>query len=782
MENLESIPTSVVLNYVDSVARRMGVDSRLAQSIVLAENMGSNGVIPTTISTTKVSPKQAYGISQITPDTYEGLKSQGYLPADHSLDSWQRQVEAGVAALKAKSKEHKTNDPVILAAAYNAGNNGAKLASEGNYDALPAETKDYLNKLRMADTYLAPNSPRDIHGQTFPGVPDPRTVRDSRFPSVGVQSVAVTDSVSSPNATKDRAILVMEQGMERNRDVLENLIKQVTGSTEDAAAELNSASHDLLRAATAEGTAAEITATMNAANAQIRERNLQISNLDTRRADNEFARLLSENVELQNRREPVRREIDARMSVGFFDNPLQWLVNQTILPGKVEEYNALARRENDNSAKLSDLQARVTAQNAIAAGPTADLYLQHGLALKDSAAAKATADAAKLRSQASGLIAQKVLSIASLRERIAADQERLERWKIILSDQRDKDQKKAEDLERERDLNRRLQLIGDTIGAEGLNLETLKRRSKKEQEEILKRADTLTLGDSFADAYEFVTKYGDLTNLRLKGAAEFSDMMRAMQTVIKRRGEEIRNTWAAQHPELATKPPSAALAERMAAEEYGRIWEGAKDNNLLIADNTNPYRANHQKMAVIWKGDENNPIYRMVREAQKNQQLVTDTQLIEATRNLVRTRALTPAQAAAAFSEYYSSVIDRNNTDRNLRSLGLQSQETYRVKSPGGPSPTLDLTNTVAVENHFTADYAKYLRSRAIGVTEEFIFLPPESLFGDMIKVPNPEARTRRDTERRENFRLEDVIRGDKVENKNKRPPTPPSTLGGARS
>jgi hypothetical protein len=775
---MPTVSTSSVLDYADEVATKMGVDPSLAKSIILAENMGKSGKIPEFLSDNLTSPAGAYGVSQVMKDTHEGLKKQGYLPTDHNLDSWRGQVEAGVAALKAKSKEHRTNDPVVLAAAYNGGNNGAKLAINGEFDKLPPETKDYLNKIRIADNYVnsgsapsttrpvsaslssqSPQTPqssiRSVENQIDPSTfafaqtGNPDNSRDTRPPTADLQKMQIgrgpeiTDANGNPideSTPQGRALIAITKGVEQNRIILEDLIKQTTNSTEEAASRARGAADALLVAGSFEGMAAEQRGAIEAMQAGMRARSLDIANLNTTKVNNAFANLLAERQSLQQAREPLRDEIDARMSVGFFDNPIEWLVNATVLPGQVNEYNSMVRKENDNVRQLTQLQNDVKAQTEIDLGATADLLLKQGITLKDATVAKARAESEKLRSTASGMIAQKVLNIASLRERVYADEERLERWRATFAEGAQKNALKAEQLADKKEIDRRLDIVGQMIGREGVSVDTLKGQGKAVQEAWMTRADTLRLGDEFPESFEFIRQFGDLNNMRAKGLAEFADMQRAFQQVIDQRATDLKNTWAQAHPELAAKPPSDVQARNLAARQVSAEWVAQKDNDMLASSQYNPYRINHAKGAKVFNENPNNPVYMLVNDAFKNHLNVDDRTLLESTRKLVETGKLQPREASQALYQYYSFMVEKNNNDRSLVMMGLDKETSYKVRMRSvadlplgqvfGQPKTIafDLLNPTSTENFFTlTKAASVARAQGAGAFDPSTYeiIPP---------------------------------------------------------
>lgn len=500
-----------------------------------------------------------------------------------------------------------------------------------------------------------------------------------------------------------------------NRDTVDQLIRDTTASVEEAQKRHSEAAVAIMAAGEQEANATRLTASVEAAAAGTRERVLQISGLDTRNNENAFASALASRMKIRAEREELAKTIDARNSVGMFDNPLLWLINKTVLPGELAKHNSLAQAENDNISLVDTLQREVELQEKIDMGATADVYASRGVALANAQAATATAKAAEVRASSAALGAQRVMNIANLRERVMHDKSEELRWSMIFSDKRDASALKEDERKDRADIDRRLSIVGNMIGRDGISLQSLKGQGKKVQEDWMNKQGTLTLGDTFAESYEFIAKYGDLNVLRMKGAAEFADMQRAFQRTIDQRAIDIQNTWATKHPENANKIPNTELARRQAADELQAEWYGQKDTNMLRASQVNPYKVNHDKEAQVFAGDKSNPIYLMSADARKRGQQLDDGIIFEATKQLVGGGILKPSEAAASLGEYYKDAIERNNSSRSLRAMGLDAQVNYRIR-PQGSSFVLDLTNPINIENYLTKELVND-RARATGFT-----------------------------------------------------------------
>lgn len=518
--------------------------------------------------------------------------------------------------------------------------------------------------------------------------------KDSQQPNVQVTALESSDPI-------ERGAIALKGFVEQSRDVIDNLINTVTKSTEEAIAAHNKAADLTLAGGEAKAEAARTEGMVEAASAGTKERILQIANLDTRNADNAFSKALASRLQIRGEREALGKTIDQKMAVGLFDNPLEWLINQTTLPGEVNKYNSMARAENDNVHLIDTLQSEVTRQEQLDLGATADLYLKRSVAMANAEAATASAKASELRASGASLQAARSMNIASLLERRMSQQETLSKWTLALADRRDAAALKEGELQDRKDRDLQISKVGKVIGNNLASFAWLKGQGKDVQEEWAKRAGSQNLGDDFSESFSFIKRFGDLNNMRAQGLGEFADMQRAFQKDVVTRTQQIQDTWAEKHPDQATKVPSRKEAEMLATRDMQIEWEAEKNKDMFRSSPYNPYKANHQSEYLKYKGDKNNPVYLMVQDAYKTGQLIDDKVLIGATQQLVRTGVLTPRDAANSLTEYYNDVVERNNSDRHLTLMGLEKQKGYKIRPPDS-AMSLNLSNPVEMENYLT--------------------------------------------------------------------------------
>ena len=142
------------------------------------------------------------------------------------------------------------------------------------------------------------------------------------------------------------------------------------------------------------GNAGALHAALLGGQAARRSNILSVANINPDDIDNQYRMAVETINKTSALAEPLGQDIDARMAVGVFDNPLAWLVNQTRLPGMVGQFNAIAGEQNRAITTAKNLQALAGNQLALSDNMDADAIAKDQLA---QSAAQASAAVAKLR-------------------------------------------------------------------------------------------------------------------------------------------------------------------------------------------------------------------------------------------------------------------------------------------------------------------------------------------------------------------------------------------------
>ncbi len=690
------VPYSDVANYIIGRAGDFKVDPQTALAFLYAENVGPNGELPVKLATTTKSPKGALGPMQVMPQTHEGLVRTNFLPKNSRLEggSWQEQTDAGLAAI-AEMQLRAGTDPATLAAHYNGGTMGLTLAKAGKFDMLTPETQRYLKNV---STYLG-------QGQQAGSSTGPATLAsqgDVRRSETGVGAPNIPAGPAASVQARSGADAIASL-MDNYKLVFGSLVENIVKSREDQAAAGQVAATEIRNAGTAAAAQAGADGAVVAAATEMRGRILDLFNLNTRNQDNLISQSLAEQLALQAKRKPLAKEIDDRMGVGFFDDPLQWLVNQTVLPGLVQQHNALARKENETFRTMTTAQGAANVQEHIDIAADVDTLAKQTAAIQKSKLAQAQAEAAKVDVQTAATRAQAALQIghlfaqeASLEavnlQRSAALQVQAERNAATEAQRREVAAAEA-----------KLKNIGDSIGATGVSLQSLKGRGQKAVDAWQKRANTGRIGDSLEESVTFIREYGNLDVMASTGKAEQAKFIRDTITKAGATRDLELGSWATQRP--GQKQPGREEWFSNVLERTQRSWDQARAVDMGLADKDNPYIVNHSTMAKNFKGDPNNIVYQMVRGALEQGITVDDKKVFGAVEDAVKAGTLDQRAAAAQLSEYYRYGVQRNNAALGFELLGMEKQSNY-VLRPKDAEIGVDLTNQVALENFLTGKKA----------------------------------------------------------------------------
>lgn len=314
-----------IMRTIDEMAPSFGVDPKVAKSIIVAENTSDGRIKRGTFSGDATNSNRTMGIGQVIPTTARGLQQAGFLPADWKFDpnDLKSQLSASLAAMKEmKGRQRNPDDPLELGAMYNGGNDAWKAYQAGQK--LNPETAQYLQKQRtyMADNQMTPQQIERAASQ--PATPGMR--RGSSSSTSTTRNVFDEGALDSFNAASGFL-----------QDTIGDAFTALDNRQNGVGAAGAQVQDSIMAAGAAAGASAMATATMKAAGEARRAALLTRANLNPEQTDNRMDQALRALDETSVMLEQKRPEIDARMSVGFFDNPLEWLVNQTRLPGMISE-------------------------------------------------------------------------------------------------------------------------------------------------------------------------------------------------------------------------------------------------------------------------------------------------------------------------------------------------------------------------------------------------------------------------------------------------------------
>jgi len=695
-----TVPVSAALDWLDKNAETSGVAPSLAKQIFLAENLNETKdgriIVPNSIAAGQTSPKDAYGLMQVRPSTHAALIKQGYLPEGHTMGDWQTQLEAGLAAISAMQKEQKTTDPTVIGAAYNGGFKSGRLASEGKHDQLPAETQKYGFRMAAARDFLGINN-------TATGAPSASVSPPTGLPT---SNLPVRPGTSD---TIGRGIEAMQQVLTDGSKLFDELVKTVTDSSTAAASAKTREADSLRQAGEARARADVTTGVVESMILKMKERTANILGVNTNNTNNVVAAEISKQDSLEAQMNPLKADIDRRMSVGLFDNPLQWLINQTVLPGKVAQYNAQVQDYNNSATKINYRQTTADAQNKVDVAGTADLVAQQYVDISKANAAQFNAKAETALAEASGARAAATLSIARLAEQQQDNKRQSIQYALTLAEHQERSQLKEKDRKQLEETDATVKTIGEAIGAPNMSSMALKNATKEVKDMWERAIVTKSAGDSFTEAFLFIKNQGNLNNLRKGARAEFAQYQQDFQDTFSKRVPELYTNWSTMFPASGGKVPTEKQVQAQALTEIENSIKHEVNTNMLNAHAYNPYLINHSSTIKQWSGDVNNPVYQFVKTQLEKGTKINDTILLKAISQQVSLGQVAPRDAAIAVADYYSTAVARNNAQRDFNFMGMPAQETYRVVLPGS-KVAANLTNIASIDNLFTSMKVKSAR------------------------------------------------------------------------
>lgn len=711
---MATVSRQEVEDYIYERAAAFGIDPNTAVAILRSENSGAPGKDAHAIlSTDTVSPRGALGPMQVMPSTRGELIKQKYLPADHDFKSWQGQTDAGLAAISEIVKRNKTDDPLFIAAEYNGGPTVSRqfVKNNRNEDVLNPETANYIKKmkaiLKMDGTQASPSQ---------------ADVRKSE-PGGGTGSFSVAGNEGGTSLQAARGADAILNTLETSAADLKNLVTSLYTSRDEQAAALKQQGDAIARAGQARAEKAAVEGTIDAANVGLRQRIVDLWRMGTDSADSLVAESLARRTAIDAERKPLAAEIDARMSVGFFDDPLQWLVNQTVLPGQVSKHNALAREHNNVTRQVNIAQTEVANQEKIDVGATADMAAARADAIAKMELANAQEKVAGISAQVAGTRAQTALQVAQLGEAHS---------RIVISSTariEDLQRKAAADVitKKERDelerINGGIKTLGESIGAPNASLTAItKLHGKAGQDAWVARVNTGKLGDNLHETLSFIETFGNLPNMAASGKAEQAASLKKMIDSVNAQAKLIRGGWSLDPKNAGQKAPDMNTAKKMAAERLEAQWAAEAVTDMGEVSATNPYAANHRTMALTF-ADKTNPVYQMVANALNDNIKITDRILFKAVEDAVKAGTLERRAAAVAITDYYKAATAHNNKAQAFTLLGLPAQQGYVVRAED-TELKVDLTNDTSVERFLTQQaasmkalkYAALLSPAAMGV------------------------------------------------------------------
>lgn len=719
-----------IFQEIDRQANTFGVDPAVAKAIFIAENSDDGVLQRKVIKGATTSNMGARGVMQTMPDTEEALKKTGFLPKEWQYNpaDLRGQVQAGLAAMKEKlTRLRNPEDPLALAAFYNGGTYGRKTYEAGLLDQLPKETQHYLKKVQTALGGL-----KSMEPGTNTNRPTPQQIeRNVASPSGGPGTSASSSSFARQGSTTsafDPTLVAsaLSQGMQ--------LIQQ-GGAIDTAIADVGSAV-----AARKQAEAAQVAAAQQAgaiAGQSVMADTAVATAAATRRAEilsrmninpdiaNNIAQVAADSIISETAQlEGLGSEIDNRMAVGFFDNPLQWLVNQTRLPGMVGQYNAGVESVNRKIAATKELQGLATTQINLSQAIDADLIAAQGKAKAAEVASKATQELTKIQAEQAGNAvrdAQLGLVMAGEKFKVAANMAELTAQ--VRRDNREMSEreaeKEAEKISVDR-INKWLKMVGSELQYTPAQFKSLPGKTKQELFEI---SSTDRIAANMAQAFDAINRYGSTAKIASEGdAAAVSWIRNTTARAQQQTAEDLKLA------EANAKITGKVLKrEEYLAANLQKIQElyQAETRDMRTASPDNPMKIDYSMMLKD-PGMKGNAVAGFLQQygpasANPIMPVVDERLILNKFAEDISLGKVTSAQAAEQISQFYKTGARLQAERTKYPLFGLDKPANgYTVvipkpgmfeKNVGSAAGVVDLTNPAAVESFLIKDVAVRARN-----------------------------------------------------------------------
>lgn len=693
-----------IMRTIDEMAPSFGVDPGIAKSIIVAENTKDGRIRRGSFSGDATNSNQTMGIGQVIPTTARGLQQAGLLPPDWKFDpnDLKSQLSASLAAMKdMKSRLRNPDDPLELGAYYNGGTKGLE-----NYQAgrpLVPETAQYLQKQRtyMADNQMTPQQIERAASQPAA----PRTFKSTNSSTTTSRNVFDEGALANFNSASgllNTAIGDAYSALDARTNGVSAMGDQLVGS--------------ILAAGEAAGSSAMATATMRAAGEARRAALLTRANLNPEQTDNRMDQALSALDTTSALLEQKRPEIDQRMSVGIFDNPLEWLVNQTRLPGMIGEYNGLVGQQKDALAKYEAAKGIATSAIDMSQAIDADKTLLAGAALANAETAKAQMQSDQVKLQLQQKSASDALQAVQLANTAASNSLQ----QVMLTKQMEAVRQGESEAEArtkgEQAALSEFNMLVKAAGGAGIAYDRFKQLTPKAREEILSANSSGKFGSDIVKAIGFVNKYGNWDAMATNGQLAVRTWVNDSSIEVGKALEQEKVKAAAMGKANTFNPDKAeaALWEAKAAQ-----YQSAAAVNMRAAPDANPYKISYKNIIADPKWDGNAFVGLMKKYGPDG----TERQFTNYDEQAFLQRAVTvarlsgdPAGAtkklAADISSFYKQASREQQMITKPQMFGLQTpSKTYPVMLPaystGAIPKSIDLGDGSQVENFLTRQVAR---------------------------------------------------------------------------
>lgn len=717
-----------VFREIESQAPGFGVPANVARAFLLAENTADGKLKPgSTFNGAAVSPKSARGVFQTLPSTEAALQEQGFLPSGwkFSPTDLSGQVSAGLAALKEMTGRQKNpGDIRELGAMYNGGTAAWKNYLSGKLEAIPGETKNYWNKLTngmgsekpmgaqaieraaMGGSASSPANSGDLTGTSSPG----STSRGSSSRS------SIRTNVWNNPELFAQTMLSGAQVVGAGGSI-DSAISALTGlAAQRAVAEQNQ------QAAIQQGAAAAGQATMDeyaisASNAARKNAILMSGQIHPDQANNRVNQAFDKINQLDFQLEPLAKEIDARMAVGLFDNPLEFIINQVRLPGMVGQYNAGVREQNRAIQSAQQIQSLAGTQQSLTSATDADAISRAGISKAAAIAAQSQEALAKAQQEHAGAAARDAANLATLEgQKFEFNARMLQFTKEVQTATEgmiEREAAKTEMKMRVDKINTYLKMIGST---QQHTVESYKLMPTAEREQLFNAAGRGIIAPSFSEAATIIDEKGSLQGIAQGGdAAAVSWFRKVVDEANMKTKQDL--ALATQQAKVTGKMPNKDAVFKANMDIIQERFRG-EANDMSTASASNPLKLDMvaaSKNPALAK----NPVAVFVNTygpGSANPVLLQldEKKLFDRFTAAVTNGAMTPVQAAQALHEFYTVGSQAQAMATKYGLFGIEKPKDYTVVLPNPgmfsfdrqPGGTVDMLKLSSIEQYLTKSIA----------------------------------------------------------------------------
>lgn len=717
-----------VFREIESQAPSFGVPANVARAFLLAENTADGKLKPgSTFNGAAVSPKSARGVFQTLPSTEAALQEQGFLPSGwkFSPTDLSGQVSAGLAALKEMSGRQKNpGDIRELGAMYNGGTAAWQNYLSGKLEAIPGETKNYWNKLTngmgsekpmgaqaieraaMGGSASSPANSGDLTGTSSPG----STSSGSRSRS-NIRTNVWNNPELFAQTMLSGAQVVGAGGS------IDSAISALTGlAAQRAVAEQNQ------QAAIQQGAAAAGQATMDeyaisASNAARKNAILMSGQIHPDQANNRVNQAFDKINQLDFQLEPLAKEIDARMAVGLFDNPLEFIINQVRLPGMVGQYNAGVREQNRAIQSAQQIQSLAGTQQSLTNATDADAISRAGISKAAAIAAQSQEALAKAQQEHAGAAARDAANLATLEgQKFEFNARMLQFTKEVQTATEGMSEREAAKTEmkmRVDKINTYLKMIGST---QQHTVESYKLMPTAEREQLFNAAGRGIIAPSFSEAATIIDEKGSLQGIAQGGDAATVSWFRK---VVDEANLKTKQDLALATPQakITGKMPNKDAVFKANMDSIQERFRG-EANDMSTASASNPLKLDMvaaSKNPALAK----NPVAVFVNTygpGSANPVLLQldEKKLFDRFTAAIANGAMTPVQASQALHEFYTVGSQEQAMATKYGLFGIEKPKDYTVVLPNPgmfsfdrqPGGTVDMLKLSSIEQYLTKSIA----------------------------------------------------------------------------